>query len=81
MTIADFTNFINTCQPSIEQLKAHRLRIDDRMKQRGLEVNSAGRSVEEIAKMKSEMIFTYNIDRETDVMEEKLYQLLEKTSI
>lgn len=81
MTIEDFANSINACQPSIEQINAHRLRVDERMKERGLEVNSTGRSIEEMALSKIEMIFTYDIDRETDVMEEKLYQLLEKTNI
>lgn len=81
MTIADFACSINSCLPSIEQIKAHNLRVEERMKERALKITSTEHDLELIEKSRSQMMFTYDIDRETDVMEEKLCQLIERTNI
>ena len=81
MTIAEFAYSINSCLPSVEQIRAHYLRVEERIKERALKVTLTGPNLEEIEKFRREMLFTYDIQRETDVMEEKLYQLMERSNI
>lgn len=69
MKIAEFANLYNEYLPSIEQMKV-----------RSLKFNSVVDELE-IIERKNYLIFTYIIDKESDVMGEKLFQLIEKTNI
>lgn len=81
MTIVDLASYLNCCLPSIEQIKAHHLRIKERMKESGFKETIMEDGPEQLEESRSQKTFTYDIDRETDVMEEKLYQLIERTNI
>lgn len=81
MTIADLASSINSCLPSIEQIEAHHLRVNERMKESGFKETLKEQDQEQLEKFRSQKLFTYEIDRETDVVEEKLYQLIERTNI
>lgn len=68
MKIEEFAELLNKYTPSIDQMKTKYLK--DKAKAKYVDFIT-----------ESDCIFTYNIENESDVMEERLYQLIKDTNI
>ncbi|SRR5258708_1252074 len=79
MTIADFARAVNSCLPSIQQIEAHYLRVQDRLRNKGLQLAT---KEGDFGEWQNQMMFKYDdIGQEALSPKEKISQLLLETNI